>query len=181
MNRLTRNLKIAVFLVLFLGIILGNSTKSKAFSKAQQKRIDSIYKVCKNNWDKYGVLPSVCMAQAMAESTMGEHCSGYNYWGIRSGRSRYSSREKGIIAYLKVINNGYYKGAPFQTNYKKQLRKIVNGGYCNPAGSYYKKTTRIVKKYNFQKYDKKMFQELKAKKQSFAKAKQTLSSQIHVN
>ena len=63
------------------------------------------------------------------------------------------------------------------TEIKGQARvfynSVANRQICN--------IEEIVKKYNFQKYDKKMFQELKAKKQSVAKTKQTLSSQIHVN
>lgn len=131
------------------------------FTNAQQKRADTIARVCMENWDTYGCLPSVAIAQAFVESTLGEHCSGYNLWGIKSGAVSYSSLEDGVYGYMKVINNGYYKNAPFCKDYHNQIRQILNGGYCVPVGDYYENVIWTINQYGLDKYDKKMFKQIR--------------------
>ena len=142
---------------------------TRTLTKSQQKNADRIAEVAAENWDTYGVLPSVAVAQAFIESTLGDHCSGNNLWGIKSGAVSYSSLDEGIIAYLKVINNGYYKGAPGCKNYKTQLSRILDGGYCKPVGNYYSNATWAIDAYDFDKYDKAMFREIKKKKEEARK------------
>lgn len=125
-------------------------------------RADIIANICLNNWDDYGVLPSVAIGQAFVESTIGKHCRGYNLWGINSGRGyNYSSLREGTFAYLKVINNGYYKKAPFTKSSRLQIRRILNGGYCVPEGDYYSNFTWALNRYNLEEYDRQMFEILK--------------------
>ena len=141
--------------IIILGLIFSMmmSTPCKALSKDQWKRADIIAEVAAENWEEYGVLPSVAVGQAFIESTLGKHCSGNNLWGINSGAEHYSSLESGTMRYLKVINNGCYPGAPFEKNYSRQITKIINGGYCEPAGSYISDVVWSIENYNFDKYD----------------------------
>ena len=162
-------------LMIMVTCILGQGDTANAakrtLTKAQQRRADIIAQICIDNWDKYGVLPSTCLAQAFVESTMGDHCSGYNLWGIKAGKVKYSDLEKGTIAYLEVINNGYYKNAPFCKGYKTQIKRILAGGYCVPADGYYGDAVWAIEAYDFTSYDEKLFKELKKKKAEKARKK----------
>lgn len=161
---------IAVTLVLLL--MFPNYAKSSArLSASQKSRVNTIVDVCTEHWEEYGVLPSTCITQAFVESTLGKYCSGNNLWGICSGAVSYSSLEEGVIGYCKVINNGYYKNAPFKKNTKEQLRAILDGGYCQPEGSYYSDACWLIDNYNLTKYDKKLFKKLKEKRQRKLKKK----------
>lgn len=155
------------FLAVVLSFLLAVNTiyrpvsASPSLSEVQQQNRDTIVSICTKNWDKYGVLPSVCLAQAFVESTLGKHCSGYNLWGICSGAVHYGSISDGVYGYMHVINNGHYKGAPYSHDYRTQLKRILAGGYCVPEGAYYENATWAIRTYNFDKYDEKMFKELR--------------------
>ena len=142
---------------------------TKKLNDYQKKNADIIASVCIDKWETYGVLPSVAIAQALEESSLGEHCRKNNLWGIRQGKNTYNSLESGTIAYLKVINNGYYDGAPFETSYKKQIRKILDGGYCQPEGNYYKDVVNTIESYNLTSYDDKLFKALEKKEKAAEK------------
>jgi len=137
------------------------SATARKLPGEQQKMAEKLGEMCEEKWERYGVLPSVCIAQAFIESTLGKNCSGHNLWGIRSGAEKYNSLEEGVERYLKVINNGYYDGAPFQRDYHKQIKAIVDGGYCVPAGDYYERAVWAIETYGFDKYDKKLFERLR--------------------
>lgn len=109
--------------------------------------------ICIKEWKKYGVLPSVCIAQAMQESTLGKYCSPNNLWQIKSGAVSYGSLEDGVYAYLRVINNGCYGTAPFTKNASSQISKILAGGYCTPVGDYYSNVMWIINKYGLERFD----------------------------
>ncbi len=148
---------------------------SKSFTLEQQARVETIVRICIDNWKKYGVLPSVCLAQAMVESTMGDHCRGYNLWGIKAGKVRYSSLEEGTLAYLEVINKDCYAGAPFCKDPYEVVSYIVDGGYCVPADKYYDKVIKIIKDYDLTQYDQQMYDEWEqAKKEAIRKKKEAL-------
>lgn len=158
-----------VVLLLMLTIMLYPSmqvsAKKSSLSKEQKKIASTIYKECKKNWKKYGVLPSVCIGQGIVESGLGKSCRSNNLWGICSGRISYKSLKSGIHGYMKTINNGYYKKAPGQKSYKKQTRAIANGGYCGGSHEHYYQTViNTIKKYGLSSYDKKMFKEIKKEK-----------------
>ena len=152
-------------MVLMIGGALPTTAYARELPAGQKKTAERIAKVCMDNYEKYGVLPSVCVGQAFIESTLGEHCNGNNLWGIRSGKEHYSTLEEGVFRYLEVINNGYYKGAPFQKDYHKQIRIILDGGYCHPEGSYYRDIIWSINAYHFDRYDKKLFRRLKEEKE----------------
>lgn len=153
------------------GVVPPTTAYAKELPAAKRKTADRIAKVCMDNYEKYGVLPSVCVGQAFIESTLGEHCNGNNLWGIRSGKESYPTLEAGAVQYLEVINNGYYKDAPFQKDYHRQIRKILDGGYCQPEGSYYKNIIWSIDTYHFDRYDEKLFKRLKEEKKERKKRK----------
>ena len=129
------------------------SIKLNGLSDSQKQRAYTIARVCINEWDRYGVLPSVAIAQAMVESTLGKYCSGNNLWGIASGAISYDSLESGVYGYLKVINNGCYGSAPFTRDSSSQINKILSGGYCVPVGEYYENATWIIDHYGLERFD----------------------------
>ena len=157
-------------LLLACAIAVGHGTTSGAatFSAQQQKRVDTIYNVVskEKNWKTYGSLPSVCIAQAYVESTMGMAGNRNNLWGLGGGRYSYPTLKKGVYAYMQCINKSYYTryGATDTKSWKKQISRILRGGYCVPAGGYYAKVARVIQQYNLQNYDKKMFDEFKEAK-----------------
>lgn len=122
----------------------------------QQKNAETIAKICIENWEKYGCLPSVAIAQAFIESTLGKYCpsGSNNLWGICSGAVKYNSIEDGVYGYMRVINNGYYKGAPHCKDYSTQISRILAGGYCIPAEGYYSNIIWTIKHYQLYEYDK---------------------------
>lgn len=146
------------------------SAKQK-LSEKQKMTADKIAAYVDARWDKYGVLPSVAVAQAYVESSLGKRCAGFNLWGIASGAESYSSLHAGAHRYMEVINNGYYPGAPGEKNYKKQLQKILAGGYCQPVGNYYENAMYGYRNHNFEKYDKALFTRLKKEKEEKKKEK----------
>ena len=173
-------LKKVLVCLLACAILAGAAPDSEAklkFSKSQQKVVDTIYDVVskEKNWKKYGSLPSVCIAQAYVESGIGAAGNRNNLWGINGGRSSYKTLKKGIYAYMEVINKSFYSryGATDTKDWKKQISRILRGGYCVPAGGYYSKVARVVKSYGLKKYDKKMFKSIeKAKKLRIQKKKE---------
>ena len=147
-------MKRLITLGLIFSLLLITPYECLALSKEQWRRADTIAKVTAENYEELGVLPSVAVAQAFVESTLGEHCSENNLWGINSCAESYPSLEAGIMRYLTVINNGCYPGAPFEKDYRKQIQKIIAGGYCEPAGPYVSNVIWSIEHYGFDRYDK---------------------------
>lgn len=156
----------------------GSCHAKQVLTKKQQQTADRIAEITDANWEKYGVLPSVAVGQAYKESSLGVRCPNYNLWGIGSGSVYYGSLKDGVIGYLRVINNGYYPNAPFEKNYKKQLRKILDGGYCTPIGDYYEDVMYGYSQHNFEKYDKALFKRLTEEKKEAAKEKKRVNRYI---
>ena len=173
-------MKKLVLLLLVAAVLAGSSTEASAakFTGKQKKIVDTIYDVVstEKNWETYGSLPSVCIAQAYVESGVGAAGRRNNLWGLNGGRASYRTLKQGVYAYMKCINKRWYTryGATDTKNWKKQIRRILRGGYCVPASGYYNKVQRVVRMYNLEKYDEKMFdehKEAKKKRKEAAKAK----------
>ena len=162
MDFVDKTKKIMILAVLFFSV--SSTVKAKELTQKQKEIAERITDVCTEEWYTYGVLPSVCIGQAFVESTLGEHCNGNNLWGIKSGAESYSSLEAGVYRYMQVINNGYYRNAPFQTSPYKQIRYILAGGYCQPVGDYYSSFCYLLENYNLRDYDSKLFKKLEKKK-----------------
>ncbi len=156
----------------------GSVHAKQILTKKQQQTADKIAEIADANWEKYGVLPSVAVGQAYKESSLGVRCPNYNLWGIGSGSVYYGSLKDGVIGYLRVINNGYYPNAPFERNYKKQLRRILDGGYCTPVGDYYEDVMYGYSQHNFEKYDKALFKRLSEEKKERKKEEKQVNQYI---
>lgn len=164
---------LAMAAIILMSCLFAANANAASLTKDQSRRADKITRYCTDNYNKYGVLPSVCLGQAIAESSLGERCSRFNYWGINCCRTSYSSLQSGTLAYLKVINNGYYKKAPFEKNYRKQIRYIAYGGYCSNPGNYAATVTSIIKSYGLTRYDKQMRKTLRHRENLKKKAKES--------
>lgn len=135
----------------------------------QKKTADKVAQVTAENWKKYGVLPSVAVAQTFIESSLGvNQVRPNNLWGIRpNGQyASYTSMEDGIYAYLRVINNGYYDKALHVRDYEKQIEEILAGGYYGEddggtVDEYYNHVVSSIRRYGFDEYDRQLFADLK--------------------
>lgn len=161
-TKIIKKLVVINFFAMLLICVIGVNSKTitckpSGLSSKQIKTANTIAQIAIDNWDKYGVLPSVAVSQAFIESTLGKHCPNYNLWGIRSGETYYPSLYDGTIGYLEVINNGYYKGAPFTMSYDDQIRLILKGGYCVGDPYYYDNAIWAIEHYEFYKYDETLF------------------------
>ena len=126
-----RKLILMMLLVVLVNPITA-SANSKGLSNKQKKIADKVATTAMKEWNKYGVLPSVAVAQTFIESSLGvNQVRQNNLWGLKpKGKyASYSSLEKGIYAYLNVLNNGRYDKALYKKDYKKQIKKILQGGY----------------------------------------------------
>lgn len=133
-------------------------------TEKQQENADRIAQIAIDNYNTYGVLPSIAVTQAFIESTLGDFPSNsHNYFGICAGDIGYSSFYDGVIGYLKVINNGRYDGALFNKSYYDSMLHILNGGYCHPVGDYYSKAIWSIEHYGFYEYDNKLWEAQKQK------------------
>lgn len=146
--------------------------KGEELSEKQKEVATKVAEKASCNWEEYGVLPSVAVVQAFNESSLGTNqVKPNNLWGIRPRGvyySSYRSLDDGIMAYLRVINNGYYGKALYKRDYHKQLRHILAGGYYgeDDGGTieeYYQNCIGSIEKYGFDKYDKVLFDRLKEK------------------
>lgn len=165
-------MKRLITMMLIVSLLLSQvePVSARTFTRDQQDRADIIAEICIKEWDTYGVLPSVAISQAFIESTLGEYCSGFNLWGIQSGAVSYGSLVEGVYAYLEVINNGYYPDAPFCRDSSTQIRRILDGGYCEPEGDYYQNVMWTIDNYNLDRYDELLFNRL-AEKERLKKQK----------
>lgn len=146
-----------------------SSAKSRGLTERQEKTADKVAKVAMDSWKEYGVLPSVAVAQTFIESSLGENqVRKNNLWGLRPGGeySFYPTLDRGIYAYLEVLNNGIYKKALYLKSYTEQLDFILKGGYYgeDDGGTneeYYKNCISSIEKYGFFEYDKEMFEKIR--------------------
>lgn len=169
-KRVTKALSIMIVAWIFASpsVLLAESAE---LTKEQKDVADNVADEALENWDKYGVLPSVAVAQTFVESSLGKNrIRKNNLWGLRpSGRySSYASLNDGISAYLRVLNNGRYDDALFKKDYKDQLHEILMGGYYGEddggtIGEYYRNCVKSILKYGFDQYDKKLFNAIKKK------------------
>ena len=145
-----------LLLILTIACLLSRSV-SQALTDEQTKNMKRIANVVASEWDTYGVLPSVAVAQAYLESQLGLTAPSFNLWGIQSGAERYQSLEEGIYRYMSVINNGHYPGAPFERNWRIQIKKILDGNYCVPEGNYYNNAVWTIETLGLERYDRELF------------------------
>jgi len=126
----------------------------------------TIAKICQDNWDWAGILPSVAIAQAFVESGLGV---GPNLFGCIGDAGK--GVEAATISYLHVMHNQYFKGrAAFITSPSKQIASILKGGlYCEgeyPGGSYNYNVLSSIARYNWDKFDKPILKKIREEKAS---------------
>lgn len=139
------------------------SLTNNQLSTEKQKRADDIAYIAYQNYDKYGILPSVAVGQACEETGLGTDDTSatpyYGWWGVTStipGKTyaTYTSLESGCLAYLKTLNNGMYDGAVFNKDYQSATMAIQNGGYCEPREGYSDRVNDSIESHNFTEYDR---------------------------
>ena len=133
------------------------------------------------SYNKYGVLPSLTMAQAILESGWGEHPIGKNLFGIKAGSSwtgktkttetgeqradgsrykttatfrDYDSYSESIDDHAKLLTNERYKGVIASKNYKEACKAVKDAGYATSL-DYTKNLINIIEKYGLDQWDPK--------------------------
>lgn len=147
-----------------------------ALSSQQQNFIDEILPAAQDGLRDGKLLVSVTLAQAILESNWGESGlskNSNNLFGIKgkyegesvsmntmeaSGATTanfrvYPSWKESIEDHTDlIINNERYKGAVGETDYRKALQAIKDGGYATDPG-YVDKLVTIIERYNLTQYD----------------------------
>lgn len=142
--------------LLFLGVLIPKELiHAEELTEKQKERAEIIAQICTENWEEYGCLPSVCIAQAMQESCLGEVCYPNNLWGLYGGYHSFDSLEDGVYGYMKVLNNGLYDNALHNEEQDELyvISEIVKAGYCSDP-NYVSKITSLINTYNLSEYNK---------------------------
>ena len=152
-------------LTLCLMLLCNNYVKASdeycyKLTEFQQRNADIIAQACIDHWDEYGCLPSVAIAQAYVESQLGLKIDNGNLWGICSCRISYPSVYDGVHAYMRVINNGRYIGAPHEKKWRIQIRRILDGDYCIPEGDCENDVAWTIRTFKLEKYDEILFKKI---------------------
>lgn len=132
-------------------------------------------------WDKFGILPSVAIGQAILESAWGQSSLAIKYnnlfgikgsykgesamlntwevyggkrYDIKDGFRVYPDWETSILDYgvFLTVNKRYAQALKVQ-DYKTQIKRIHNSGYATDP-DYAKKVISIIEKYKLVGYDK---------------------------
>ena len=127
---------------------------SNALSTSRKNTADAIADICIEEWETYGILPSVAIGQAFVESGLGS--GGSNLFGVNgcSGLGPVSATYR----YLQCLHNGFFKGrAAWKDSPEDQMYYILERGfYCAgeyPYGRYYNNVIQSIYRYGWDKYD----------------------------
>lgn len=172
-------LLIVAFLVVSLnvGAETGNSRVAQnSLTSSQQAFIDEILPAAEDGYRDGKLLTSVTLAQAILESNWGKSGlskNSNNLFGIKGqyeGKSVsmgtmeasgaitadfrvYPSWKESIEDHTNLITqNARYQGAVGETDYRKALQAIKDGGYAT-APDYVSKLVAIIERYNLDQYD----------------------------
>ena len=141
--------------------------------------INSIAPHAMDMWVIYGVLPSVCVAQACLETGYGEAAPGHNYFGIKGSGDAgsqnlatledagggslyginddfgaYSGMRASVEAYGKLIGTvERYAAAVGEKDYRKAITSIWEGGYATDS-TYVEKIVKIIELWGLDALDK---------------------------
>lgn len=167
------------FLVVSLnvGAETGNSRVAQnSLTSSQQAFIDEILPAAEDGYRDGKLLTSVTLAQAILESNWGKSGlskNSNNLFGIKgqyegksismgtmeaSGATTadfrvYPSWKESIEDHTNLITqNARYQGAVGETDYRKALQAIKDGGYAT-APDYVSKLVAIIERYNLDQYD----------------------------
>lgn len=145
----------------------------------KKKFIERIAKVAVKNYEIYGILPSLVIAQAILESGWGKKAIENNIFGIKAGSSwrgkvvtretrewdgdkyvikkskfrAYDSIEDSIMDYLNLVGNTKrYEKVRNAKDYKEAARLIYEAGYATDP-EYADKLIDIIEKNSLYQYD----------------------------
>ena len=131
------------------------------------------------SYNKYGVLPSLTIAQAILESGWGKHSIGNNIFGIKAGSGwngkvkrvktseqrsdgsyyqiyanfrDYDSVDESIIDHAKLLTGDRYKRVIAATNYKDACQAVRACGYATSL-NYSKNLINIIEQYGLNQWD----------------------------
>lgn len=183
-------LKVIIYIFIGIVIIFGitvfksekNSEPTYGLTRKQLDFIEKVGESAQKNYDKYGILPSMTVAQAILESGWGESelsALYYNFFGMRAdstytgktvvlrtgeeidgviigmnGEFRaYDSFEEGIEGYYQFIT-GYerYSNLIWETDYHIACEKIKEDGWAT-ASNYSECLIDIIESYNLVRFD----------------------------
>lgn len=154
---------------------------SHALSVSRENTADAIADICIQEWDTYGILPSVAVGQAFVESGLGS--GGSNLFGVNGcfGLGPVSATYR----YLQCLHNEYFKGrAAWKETPEEQMYYILErGNYCEgeyPYGCYYNNVIQSIYRYGWDGYDEKLSRKLAEKDRERARKKdERLRGQRH--
>ena len=153
----------------------------EGFTMNKNKFIERVAKVAMEEYDEYGILPSLTIAQAILESSWGNKHIENNIFGIKAGNSwkgkvairktkewdgkkyivkeakfrAYDSFEDSIRDYLKLIGRSKrYEKVKGAKDYKEASRLIYEAGYATDP-KYSQKLIDIIEGYKLYEYDQK--------------------------
>lgn len=145
---------------------------SEALTTSRENTADIISDICIQEWDTYGILPSVAIGQAFVESGLGS--GGSNLFGVNgcSGLGPVSATYR----YLQCLHNGFFKGkAAWKDSPEEQMYYILErGNYCEgeyPYGRYYNNVIQSIYQYGWDKYDETLSRKLAEKGRERARKK----------
>ena len=164
-----------------LGTILEGDYRNPAnLSGNQLEFVNSIINGAISAYKKYGVLPSLTLAQAILETGWGKSKIGNNIFGIKAreswtGKTKrvktkewenghyktitdtfrdYDSIEESIEDHAKLLTTKRYQAVINSKDYKEACRTVKECGYAT-SPTYTKSLTDLVEKYGLNQYDPK--------------------------
>lgn len=122
------------------------------------------------NYEKYGVLPSITVAQAILESGWGKQSIGNNIFGIHTSKSwdgktvkvpgkptpfrDYDSIDDSILDHGKVLSQSLYNRVVSAPDYVTAARELQKAGYAGSDYEYADKLIRIIQSSGLDNLDK---------------------------
>lgn len=154
-----KRILLTLILCMVLSIVPANTAHAASLSDEQTDVAEYLAEICTDNWEEYGILPSVCIAQAYMESHLGTYCYPNNLWGLYGGYTSFESLEDGTYEYLDILSsNDSYHDALYRINYESQINAIYDGGYCTDSREHYVNgIIWIIEEFNLTQYDQEIY------------------------
>lgn len=142
--------------------------------------VNSLVQGAVEAYNKYGVLPSLTLAQAILESGWGKHKIGNNIFGIKArsswtGKTKtvktkewsngkyitindtfrdYDSVAESVEDHAKLLTNKRYQRVLTSKNYKEACKAVKDAGYAT-SPTYTKSLTNLIEQYGLDQWDPK--------------------------
>ena len=164
----------------------GSTTTASAYnnpaniSGSNLEFVNSLVQGAVEAYNKYGVLPSLTLAQAILESGWGKHKIGNNIFGIKArsswtGKTKtvktkewsngkyitindtfrdYDSVAESVEDHAKLLTNKRYQKVLTSKNYKEACKAVKDAGYAT-SPTYTKSLTNLIEQYGLDQWDPK--------------------------